>query len=386
MGVLAVVAALLACMGAAQCLVGWGLAARFALARRGASRALPPVTVLKPLHGDEPLLDQALGSVCRQRYGAFQVVFGVQDPADPAIRVVRRLQSRFPNRDIALVIDPAQHGTNRKVSNLINMMGAARHEVLVIADSDLHCAPDYLERIVAALDAPGTGLVTTLYAGLPAERRLPGLLGATAITHTFLPGALLARALGREDCLGATMALRRTTLDQAGGLDALADHLADDNVLGQLVRRQGLAVALADTVPLTTVGEPDLGALFRHELRWARTIRMLVPSRFAGSALQHPIFWALLCVVLASGAAWSLLVLALAWVVRWAAGRGIDRALSHVPGGVAIAPPVWLLPLRDLMSIAVMVASYAGLEVEWRGHVMRADRPARPGRPAPKKD
>ena len=126
-----------------------------------------PVTVLKPLHGDEPLLEEALTSVCRQVYPALQVVFGVQDAADTALPVVRRLQARFPDCDIAVVVDPRGHGPNRKVANLINMLPAAKHDVLVIADADMHVAPDWLHRLVAALEEPGVGLVTTVYTGVP---------------------------------------------------------------------------------------------------------------------------------------------------------------------------------------------------------------------------
>jgi ceramide glucosyltransferase len=377
--VLAGLAAALAGIGAGQCVAGALAVAGFCRRPLAPVEPGPPVTVLKPLHGDEPLLDAALGSVCRQDYAAFQVVFGVQDTADPAIRAVRRLQSRFPGRDLALVVDPTQHGPNRKVGNLINMMRVARHDILVIADSDLHCAPDYLSRIVAALRTQGTGLVTTLYAGLPAGTMPSARLGATQITHAFLPGALLARAMGRQDCLGATMALRRETLAAIGGLEALLGHLADDNALGRKVAGLGLAVRLADTVPLTTVPEPSFAALFRHELRWARTIRALVPAGFAASALQYPIAWALLSMVLSAGAAWAWTVLLAAWSVRAAAAWAVDRALSRrlpLPREPAVAAPIWLLPLRDLMSLAVMAASYAGLEVDWRGHRMHADGPA----------
>ena len=132
-----------------------------------------PVTVLKPLYGDEPLLEQALASVCQQDYPEWQVVFGVQDRADTAMPVVQRLQNRFPECDIAVVVDPTRHGPNGKVGNLINMLAAAKHDVLVIADSDVHVARDWLWRLIAALVAPGVGLVTTVYTGLPAHGPLP---------------------------------------------------------------------------------------------------------------------------------------------------------------------------------------------------------------------
>ena len=188
------------------------------------------------------------------------------------------------------------------------------------------------------------------------------------INHYFLPGALLARAMGRQDCLGATMMFRRETLERIGGFAALVNHLADDNVLGRLVQRLGLTVALADTVPATTVPETTLRALWRHELRWARTIRALVPVQFAASVLQYPLVWAALAVLLAGGAPWSLAWFALAWGLRALAARRIDRALA-----LANRTPLWLLPLRELMSVAVMAVSYAGRQVDWRGHTMQAE-------------
>ncbi len=395
---LALAAALPAGAGIAQAIAGAWLTRRFAaralLARAAARSAAQPdgpgdgamngrkgVTVLKPLHGDEPLLEAALASTCAQDYPAFQVVFGVQRADDPALDVVDRVCRHFPAADIAVVVDPRRHGTNPKIGNLINMLPAARHDLLVIADSDLHAAPDWLASVVAALDVPGTGLACTLYAGLPATGALIERLAAMQISHTFLPGAVLARALGRQDCLGATMALRRDTLARIGGLEALRDHLADDNVLGRRVRALGLAVALADSVPATTVPEATLRALWRHELRWARTIRTLVPGQFAASILQYPIFWAMLAIVLSGGGLsgrgfWSWSLFETAWLTRALAARVIDRALGPLLGDLAFRAPLWLLPARELLSIAVMLASYAGLSVNWRGHTLDADRPS----------
>ncbi len=394
----AALAALLSGIGVIQAIAGWIAVVRFARSVSVPEPVAAPVTVLKPLHGDEALLETALASACTQDYPVWQVVFGVQDAADTALPVVRRLQARFPDCDIAVVVDPTPHGENRKVGNLINMLPAAKHGVLVIADSDVHADPDYLRRLVGALEQPGVGLVTTLYTGLPAYGPLPpapspkgrgselpappplvgggwgegsvGQLGALQINQYFLPGALLARAMGRQDCLGATMVLRRETLDRIGGFPALVDHLADDNILGRLVQGLGLRVALADTVVATTVPEASFAALWRHELRWARTIRALVPAQFAASALQYPLAWAALAILLAWGALWSLAWFAAAGVVRVLLARATDRAL-----GLAFRSPVWLLPLRELMSVAVMIASYAGRQVDWRGHTLVAEGP-----------
>jgi ceramide glucosyltransferase len=190
------------------------------------------------------------------------------------------------------------------------------------------------------------------------------------INQCFLPGALLARAMGRQDCLGATMALRRETLERIGGFQALVNHLADDNVLGRLVQRLGLTVRLADTVPATTVPEATFAALWRHELRWARTIRTLVPVQFAASVLQYPLAWAALAILLAWGTVWSVAWFAVVWLIRALAAWGVERMLA-----LAFHSPVWLLPLRELMSVAVVVASYAGRDVDWRGERLQADTP-----------
>ena len=363
----------LAAVGLAQAGAGYLSLRRFSARPRSPVPARrPPVSLMKPLYGDEALLEAALASNCAQDYPDLQIVFGVKSQDDPALAVVERLRARFPQRDIAVVVNPTEHGDNRKIGNLINMLPAAKHDVLIIADSDVHVAPDYLDTVVASLAQPGIGLVTTLYAGLPSGSTLAGRLGATAITHGFLPGALLARDLGRQDCLGATMALRRGTLQSIGGLEALVDHLGDDQLLGRLVQRLGLRVHLASTITATTVPETHLPALLRHELRWARTILSFVPVEFAASALQYPIAWALAAVALSGGAGWTFLVFLAAWFGRALVARGLDARLGLAQYGLASPAPIWLLPLRDLLSIAVLVASYAGDRVEWRGNTLHA--------------
>ncbi len=356
--------------GMAQAALGAVYVRRFARAQRPAPATRPRVSVLKPLHGDEPLLEQALESFFLQDYPDYQIVFGVQCPTDPAVAVVRTLRHRFPARDVTLVIDGARHGMNHKINNVMNMMAAARHDVLVVSDSDVHVAPDYLERIVATLALPGTGVVTTLYSGLAAGPRVAQRMGASHISHTFLPGAVLARALGRQDCLGATMALRRETLAELGGFSAVADSLADDAMLGRLSLLRGLAVRLAPTVPGTTVPETTLAELVPHEMRWARTIRSLAPAGHVLSLIQFPIAWALLACGLSLGAWWAVLLLGAAWVARAAAARAIDATL-----GLRRTMPAWLLPARDVLSVLEVLTSLRGGRVRWRGETMTVGRP-----------
>jgi ceramide glucosyltransferase len=359
--------------GAAQAVAGL-VAMRAFAARRAPPAGLPaPVTILKPVCGHENLLEEAIGSFCAQQYPIFQLVIGAQDPDDPALLVARRLQARFPACDIAIVVDPKWHGSNRKIANLINMMPFAKHDLLVFADSDLHVRPDYLTHVVAALQQPGTGLVTTLYGGEPAVDGVAARLGATHISHTFLPGALLAVALGRQDNLGVTMALRRQTLEQVGGLGGLVENLADDAVLGRKVRGLGLDVRLADTIPVVTVQERSLTGLWLHEMRWARTSGSMAPRAFAFSVLQFPLFWALIGVVLSGGARWAVLCFAGAWMVRGLVVQGIDHTLRMRCPRPPRPTPFWLLPVRDVLSAVQVAVSYWSDVVVWRGHKMHAD-------------
>lgn len=197
----AICAALLALPGLGSALAGLWLVRRLCAAPPPAPATLPPISVLRPLYGDEPLLEDALASACAQDYPHFQVVFGVQDPQDPALAAVRRVLARFPDHDIAVVVDDRAPGRNRKVANLTNMLDAARHDVLVIADSDVHVPPDYLRRIAATLELPGTGLVTTGYAGLPTSRTLAGRQGECH--HARLPARRAAFARVRAaGCAG----------------------------------------------------------------------------------------------------------------------------------------------------------------------------------------
>jgi ceramide glucosyltransferase len=317
------------------------------------------VSILKPVCGDEALLEQAISSFCAQDYPAFQLVIGAQDAHDPALAVARRVAARFPQCDLAIVVDAARHGLNRKIENVMNMMPAAKHDVLVLADSDLHVRPDYLKNVVSALASDGVGLVTTIGCGEAAVPGIAAQLGAIHMSHIFLPGALMAVALGRQDCLGGTM--------------ALVGHVADDNVLGCLVRGLGLTVRIAPTLPVLTVQERSLRGLWQHELRWARTIRALTPSVFGCSVVQYPLFWSLAWVAMSGFGRAAITCFLVAWAVRAAVMWGIDSALADMRARPAAPVPVWLLPLRDVLSVVELAASYLSDQVVWRGQVMWAD-------------
>jgi len=365
---LALLAALAALIGAGQQFAGTRLVQHFAATPAPTPAARPPVSVLKPLCGTEPLLEQALESFFLVDYPDVQIVFGVQNPADPVLDLVATLRARYPQRDVAVVIDPTLHGSNRKVSNLINMLRAATHEVLLLSDADIHVPPYFIDRVVAALEAPGVGLVTSLYTGLPGGPGLATFLAASQINYAFLPGALLARKLGRQDGLGVTMALTKTMLAKIGGLEAVANNLADDQVLGRHVLAQGANIALAQVIPATTVPEPDLRAVFSHELRWARTIRALVPVPYAASVLQISLLWTVLAMVFSGFALWSFVLLAAIMVSRTWCANAIDSALRLPKSGAW-----WLFLLRDAVTTTIYIASFTGDAVDWRGQMMRAD-------------
>lgn len=326
------------------------------------------ITVLKPLHGAEPGLDVALGSFLVQDYpGPVQFVFGVQDPADPAQLVIGTLRQAYPDQDIALVVNAGTHGENKKISNVINMMSRSKHDVILMSDSDIVVQPDYLRGVTTALDAPGVGVVTCAYRG----KSLLGFwsrLSAMNISYQFLPSVALGVGLGlARPCMGSTIALRREVLDTIGGFEAFADLLADDYAIGAAVREQGLCSVVARGLVTHNCVERSLAELVGHELRWARTIRGVDPAGFFGSGVTHALPLALLGVGLGGGSAAGFATLALVLICRLWLKRQVDRVSGEAAGGA------WLMPLRDVLSLAVFLASFFVRAVSWRGAQFRVD-------------
>ncbi len=325
---------------------------------------VPPVTILKPLHGSEPGLLEHLLSFCDQDYaGAIQIVFGCQDRSDPAIDVARRVIALRPTLAIDLVVDGRLHGSNRKVSNLIHCLERARHDVLVLADSDIAVDATYLDRVVEALAQPGVGAVTCLYEGRGGQQG--AALSALAINAHFLPNVLVGMALGAATpCFGSTIALRRETLERIGGLNVVADKLADDYALGAAVRSLGLAVAVPGFTVRHHCAEPTVWSFLAHQLRFARTIRSIDARGHAGSLITNPLPLALIA-ALGSLTVAPWLVLA-AVACRLALVRAIETRFATAP------QRLWLLPICDLALFVVLVASFCGSTVEWRGHRFRS--------------
>jgi ceramide glucosyltransferase len=322
--------------------------------------APPPLTILKPLHGAEPGLPERLAAFCWQDYGGpVQVLCGTPDPASPAVAAIRALRRERPGKPIELHVDARTHGTNRKVSNLINMLPHVRHDTLVLSDSDIVVGSGYARAIAALLARPNVGTVTCLYHGISGGG-LWERLSALAINLHFLPEAITAVSLGlTKPCFGSTIALRRSMLERIGGFAPFADELADDYAIGLAVRAAGYEVAIATFLVGHRCFESSMRQLVRHQVRVARTIKTIDPVGYAGSSITHPLPLALIGML--SGGAHAALVAVAALASRLALCRCVERRFD-LP-----RESFWLIPLQDLIAFGVYVASFFGATVYWRG-------------------
>ncbi len=330
----------------------------------GAGSAEPPVTILKPMHNAEPGLPARLAAFYRQDYDSpIQVICGARDSASSAVGAVRAMQREHPDEPIELHVDPRRHGSNRKVSNLINMLSRVRHDTIMVSDSDIVVRPGYLRAIAPLLAPLRVGAVTCLYYGIASDG-LWSRLSALAINSQFLPHAIAGVSLRlTKPCFGATIALRRSMLERIGGFGAFADELADDYAIGAAVRSAGYEVVIAPLVVGHCCFETSLRQLVQHQIRVARTIKAIDPVGYAGSIITHPWPLALIGMLSGSGAAAVLALAALA--ARVTLYRCVERRFG-LP-----RENYWLIPLQDIMAFAIYVASFFGATVHWRGAAYR---------------
>jgi len=343
------------------------LAALRHLARRERpSGFCPPVSILKAVHGLDPHFDECIRSHAVQDYPDYEILFGVSDPTDPAVAEIERLAAGFPERMIRL-LKVSTRAPNGKVGLLTELARAARHAVLVVNDSDIRVPPDYLRRVVAPLEDPHNGVVTCLYRGR--AEGWPGRMEAVGIATDFTPGVLVAPLVGvSEFGLGATLVFRAGDLARAGGFAALADYLPDDYHLSRRIRNLGLKVVISTLVVETWLGDRTWGQVWRHQLRWARTIRVSRGWGYKGLWVTHATLWSLaLC---AAGLWWAAATL---FAVRLAAAVAAAVALEDR----RTLRDFFLVPLRDLWTTALWVGGLFGSEVEWRGLHLRLDREGR---------
>lgn len=343
----------------------------------------PDVTILKSLKGLDPGMMDAFRSHCTQNYaGEFELLFGVSSMDDPAAAAAKQLQGEFPEQAIRLVECPQRLGTNGKVSTLAQLVEHARYDFLLINDSDITVSPRYLERVMCCF-APDSrdvaklpvGLVTALYRGkahrsvsrgssLPS--RLTSRLESLGIATEFMPGVLLSKMIerGLHYGLGSTLAVRREALDKIGGLLPLVDYLADDYELGARVANAGYRIEVSAEVVETAIPAYAWRGFFNHQLRWLRTVRCSRPAGYVGLIVTHGIGWALMNVLVSGLSPLSFWLLALSFFLRLAQAMTVGAA---VLADHDVLPSLWLLPLRDVIAMALWVAGFASDTIVWRG-------------------
>jgi ceramide glucosyltransferase len=327
--------------------------------------ALPRVSILKPLKGTDPKMYESFRSHCLQDYPEYEIIFGVSDPGDPAIESVKALQQEFPDRRIELVISPKILGANVKVSNLAQMLPEARHDYLIVNDSDIRVEPDYLRRVTGPLSDPQVGMVTCLYRGV-AGSTLGSRLEALGISTDFCASVLAARQIedGIRFGLGSTLGFRRAELEKIGGFTSFADYLADDYELGRRIAGLGLNVKLSEVVVETYLPSYTVREFFAHQLRWARGVRDARAGGYVGLVFTFGILWALLAVAASHWALWAWSALAVTLLLRAAVALVVGL---NVLKDRQVLKYMWLVPLRDLVAVGVWVVSLGGHDVIWRG-------------------
>jgi ceramide glucosyltransferase len=329
------------------------------------TEAKPPISILKPVKGADPRIYECLRSHCLQDYPEYEIIFAVSDPNDPAIATVKTLQNEFPAHRIQLIVCPKILGANIKVSNLAQMLPLARHDHLIVNDSDICVERNYLRRVIAPLTDPTVGILTCLYRGVAAPT-LGSRLEALGIGTDFCAGVLAARQLegGIRFGLGSTLAFRRVDVQSIGGFESFADYLADDYELGRRIADLGLKVELSDVVVETVLPPYSMRNFLQHQLRWSRTMRDARARGYMGLILTFGLMWSVVTVISASGARWSWELFASVTFLRLLVAVVIGRV---VLADRQLLRNLWLIPLRDLTAVAVWIASFAGHTVSWRG-------------------
>src|SRR5215467_1113383 len=363
----AIVAAVLALCGMGfYVLCLWSVYSFRREARKPQPSFAPPVFILKPLRGVDPQMYESFRSHCVQDYPEYEIIFGVSEADDPAVDAVHQLMREFPRCKISLMICPDVLGTNRKTSNVVQMLQLAQHDHILINDSDIYVTPDYLRRVMAPFGQRTVGMVTCPYRGI-AAKTLGSKLESVGISTDFFAGVLSAWKIehGLHFALGSTLAMTRTALEAIGGLEPLVDHLADDFELGSRISKAGLEVVLVDLVVETHLPAYSFREFFEHQMRWARSTRDSRRRGYLGILLTFGLPWAMIAVLFAHGSLLSWTVLCASAFLRSA----IAFRFAGVMQDLSITRHFWLVPLRDLIAFWVWFASFAGHQVHWRGDI-----------------
>jgi ceramide glucosyltransferase len=329
------------------------------------SAPAPGVTILKPVKGMDAGSYDNFASFCRQRFdGSLQIVFAVASAVDPVIPVIRKLMADFTEQDISLEINSTIHGPNYKVSNLINAFPRAKHDIIIVCDSDIRVSPGYLQSVTSHFVHPRVGLVTSLYRTSNVHN-IATAVEATGFTAEMIPNVLVALQLeGLSFALGASMAVRREALASIDGFQALVDYLADDYQLGNKVHHAGWGIVLDRSFVESMMKAESLTAVLSRQLRWARTMRVSRPGGYLASGITLPFPAVFLAALLAPSPQTGLAAIALLYGLRLTVSTIFSRRFVRDD---LLPRWLWLLPLRDMLAFFCWALSFLGNRVEWRG-------------------
>jgi ceramide glucosyltransferase len=328
----------------------------------------PPVTILKPVKGVDRDSFENFASYCSQDYPRFQIIFAADSPDDPVIPVIERLRVEFPATDMELVVDGTLHGPNYKVGNLINAYPLAKHDIIIVCDSDIRVPKEYLRDVCARFEDPGVGLITSLYRSSTVDGAASAL-EALGFTCEMVPNVLVALKLeGLSFALGASMAVRRDLLEQIGGFAALVDFLADDYQLGNMVRRAGYRVELSGCFVESIMHRETLPSVLFRQLRWGRTMRVSRPGGYFASGLTRPFTAAALALLLTGCSSAGITSVLILYTVSMSTSLVYSRRFlkDHL-----LPRRLWLIPVRDAVSSVIWGLAFLGNRVTWRGHRFR---------------
>lgn len=325
----------------------------------------PPVTIIKPLKGLDRGLYENLKSFCQLDYPRYQLLFTLASPDDPALPVLSRLRSEFPHLDLEIIVSKNRIGFNPKINNASNAAPFIKHDLLMISDSDVRVERDFLRRMTAPLRDERVGLVTAFYQATHAQG-LWARLEALSVNAQFLPQAVVAASFGMRFAMGAAMLVRREAFEAAGGFQTMAEHLADDFILGRGVREAGYRLEIADCVVESL---PDHGGAvehLRHQVRWARTIRICNPGGYLGTFLLHGVSLLTLKIFLFGPDAVSI-----ALVFAALASKGLAKAAiaSWCLGARQSTANLLLLPWSEWVAFGAWVSGFRSAQVLWRGEL-----------------
>jgi len=385
--------AVLALLSLALALWQWLAARRFPLHERVSETDFAPsITLLKPLKGCDDTTSESLQSWFSQDYsGQTQILLGVADASDPVCKIVQEIITKNPKREAQLVVCEKPAGANAKVAKLVQLEKLAKHNLILASDADVRVPPDFLACIVAPLRDEKVGLVNCFYR-LANPSTTAMRWEAIAINADFWSQVLQSQSLKPLDfALGAAMLVRREALARIGGFQSLADCLADDYQLGHRIAQIGHRIALCPVVAECWDAPLGWRGVWKHQLRWARTIRVCQPLPYFFSILSNATLWPLLWLaselfkvlpmpvptapvdpfrsfevntVLLDG----VIIVTALLLIRILLAKDLQRRFTPERNLIS---PFWLVPVKDLLQAALWFCAFTGNTVEWRGRRMK---------------